>query len=272
VIERIRAVVADIDGTISLKGSRPMPRTIEAMEALHGRGILFGTASGRPLDRRTLDKARDWGLSFDFDLAMGMNGGDVWDRFHDGVEHVMPLGREHVREACELVWPFDCNVIVYRDAYDHVLARRIDDRLASNMARNHFDVEVAGLDELAAEDTGKVEIQCAAAVEGDILRAIAAHPSPDWSVVRTFAGTIEFMRPGLDKGAGLARLSERVSIPLSEILTIGDMDNDIPLVAAAGWGVAMANGSEGVKAAADAVTDYGVLEDGFGRYFFDHVL
>ena len=271
-IERVRAVVADVDGTISLKGSQPLPRTVAAMEALHERGILFGTASGRPLDHRTLDKAREWGLSFDFDLAMGMNGGDVWDRWHEGVEHVMPLAQELVEEACSLMWPLDCNIIVYRNAYDHVLVKRVDDRLADNMARNHFDVEVCDLATMAAQDTGKVEIQYDPAVEDEVMGVIAAHPCERWSVVRTFTGTVEFMNPGMDKGAGLRCLSERIGVPLSEILAIGDMDNDTPMIAAAGWGVCMANGCEGAKAVADAITEYGVLEDGFGRYFEDHLL
>ena len=271
-IERVRAVVADVDGTISLKGSQPLPRTVSAMEALHERGILFGTASGRPLDHRTLDKAREWGLSFDFDLAMGMNGGDVWDRWHEGVEHVMPLAQELVEEACSLMWPLDCNIIVYRNAYEHVLVKRVDDRLADNMARNHFDVEVCDLATMAAQDTGKVEIQYDPAVEDEVMGVIAANPCERWSVVKTFTGTVEFMNPGMDKGAGLRCLSERIGVPLSEILAIGDMDNDTPMIAAAGWGVCMANGCEGAKAVADAITEYGVLEDGFGRYFEDHLL
>lgn len=271
-IEKLTAVVADVDGTISLKGSEPMPRTVAAMEALHERGILFGTASGRPLDHRTLDKAREWGLSFEFDLAMGMNGGEVWDRWHEGVERVMPLEREYVEQICTFMWPLDCNIIVYENAYDHVLVKRVDERISDNMARNHFDVVVCDIATMAAQDTGKVEIQCDPALEDEIIAVIAEHPSEHWNVVKTFMGTIEFMKPGLDKGAGLHRLAERIGVPVGEILAIGDMDNDTPMIAEAGWGVCMANGCAGAKAVANAITEFGVLEDGFGRYFEDHVL
>jgi len=55
-------------------------------------------------------------------------------------------------------------------------------------------------------------------------------------------------------------------------MAFGDMDNDIAMIAAAGWGVCMANGCDAAKAVADAVTEYGVLEDGMGRYLEQYVL
>ena len=46
----------------------------------------------------------------------------------------------------------------------------------------------------------------------------------------------------------------------------------IAMIAAAGWGVCMANGCDEAKAVADAITEYGVLEDGMGRYLETYVL
>ncbi len=274
-IEKITAVIADVDGTINVKGSKPMPRTLAALEALHERGILFGTASGRPLDQRSLDKAREWGLSFEFDLAIGMNGGDVWDKDHDGIEHLMRLKKDYIQEICEFMWPLDCNVIVYENAYDHVLVKRRDARLEMSIYRNGSVVELSTPSKMAEKDTGKIEIQYDPEVPGlmeEIETVVNAHKSPNWADVRTFAGTVEFMTPGLDKGVGLRRYAERNNIPIDEIMAFGDMDNDIAMIAAAGWGVAMANGCDAAKAVAKDVTEYGVLEDGMGRYLEKYVL
>ena len=274
-IEKVTAVIADVDGTINVKGSKPMPRTLAALEALHERGILFGTASGRPLDQRSLDKAHEWGLSFDFDLAIGMNGGDVWDKDHEGIEHIMRLSKDYIQEICEFMWPLDCNVIVYENAYDHVLVKRRDERLEASIYRNGSIVELSTPAEMALKDTGKIEIQYdpeRPELDEEIMAVVKAHTSPNWSSVRTFAGTVEFMTPGLDKGVGLRRYAERNNIPIEEIMAFGDMDNDVAMIAAAGWGVAMANGCDDAKAVAKAVTEYGVLEDGMGRYLETYVL
>jgi Cof subfamily protein (haloacid dehalogenase superfamily) len=274
-IEKVAAVIADVDGTINVKGNTPLPHTLAAMEGLHQRGILFGTASGRPLVHRSLDKAHDWGLSFEFDFAIGMNGGDIWDNQHEGVEHIMLLPKDYIAEICEFMWPLDCNVIVYEDAYDHVLVKRRDARLEQSIYRNGSVVEICDIPKMAEKDTGKIEIQYDgdnAALEEEIMAVVNAHTSPNWSSVRTFAGTVEFMKPGVDKGVGLHRLAERINIPLSEFMAFGDMDNDIAMIREAGWGVAMANGCDAAKAVAKAVTEYGVLEDGMGRYLEKHVL
>jgi len=274
-IERVTAVIADVDGTINLKGSPLMPRTLAAINRLHEQGILFGTASGRPLDHRSLDKAHEWGLDFEFDMAIGMNGGDLWDRDHEGIEHIMLLRKELVREICEFMWPLDCNVIVYEDAYDHVLVKRRDQHLEDSVIRNKSFWEFSTPEEMSAHDTGKIEIQYdkdKPGLEDELMAVIAAHPSTEWSVVKTFPGTVEFMTPGLDKGVALRRYAERNAIPIEEIMAFGDMDNDIAMIGAAGWGVCMANGCDEAKAVADAVTEYGVLEDGMGRYLETYVL
>ena len=274
-ISKVTAVIADVDGTINVKGSKPMPRTLAALEELHRRGILFGTASGRPLDHRSLDKAKEWGLSFEFDLAIGMNGGDIWDSAHEGIEHIMLLDGPYIYEICQFMWPLDCNVIVYEDAYDHVLVKRRDARLEQSIYRNGSIVELSTPEVMAEKPTGKIEIQYDGEnkeLEEQILSVVAAHPSPNWDSVRTFAGTVEFVAPGLDKGVGLRRYAERNNIPIEEIMAFGDMDNDVAMIAAAGWGVAMANGCDDAKAVAKAITEYGVLEDGMGRYLEDHVL
>lgn len=271
-IEKITAVIADVDGTINIKGSALMPKTLAAINALHERGILFGTASGRPLDHRSLDKAKQWGLDFEFDMAIGMNGGDLWDANHEGIEHMMLLDKEYIDDICSFMWPLDCNVIVYENAYDHVLVKRIDRQLEQSIYRNGSIVEVVGPDVMALKDTGKIEVQYEPHLDEEIMAVVNAHPSVHWDSVRTFPGTVEFVKPGLNKGVALRRFSERNGIPLGEIMTFGDMDNDIALLREAGWGVCMQNGCDAAKAVADAVTEYGVTEDGMGRYLEQYVL
>ena len=67
--KNIQAFVADIDGTLVAKGEKLLDRTRNALERLHQEGVLVGIATGRPLDQRILDKAKEWNLSFEFDFA-----------------------------------------------------------------------------------------------------------------------------------------------------------------------------------------------------------
>ena len=56
------------------------------------------------------------------------------------------------------------------------------------------------------------------------------------------------------KGNGLRALADYLHIPIEETMAIGDAENDLDIVRTAGIGVAMANGDDCVKNAADFVT------------------
>ena len=58
----------------------------------------------------------------------------------------------------------------------------------------------------------------------------------------------------VNKGYGLVKLAELLEIPLSSVCAMGDYENDIPMLQAAGYAVAMGNASDKVKEVADFVT------------------
>ncbi|MEV4275661.1 HAD family hydrolase [Actinoplanes xinjiangensis] len=66
---------------------------------------------------------------------------------------------------------------------------------------------------------------------------------------------VEICPAGVDKGSGLSVVAEAVGVDPSDVLVFGDMPNDLPMFAWAGWGrVAVANAHPTLLAAADDVT------------------
>lgn len=65
---------------------------------------------------------------------------------------------------------------------------------------------------------------------------------------------MEIMPKGVDKGVGIRRLGELYQIPVEQIMSLGDSQNDLAMLKAAGFSVAMGNASEEIKQAAHAVT------------------
>ena len=63
----------------------------------------------------------------------------------------------------------------------------------------------------------------------------------------------------VDKGTGLFRIADLMGIDASDFAAIGDSENDIQMLAAAGFGVAVGNAHPALKGAADLVTagEYG---------------
>ena len=65
--------------------------------------------------------------------------------------------------------------------------------------------------------------------------------------------SLELSPAGVDKGTGLRALADLLGVPAQRTIAVGDADNDLPMLAAAGLAVAMGNANESVRAAADVV-------------------
>lgn len=65
---------------------------------------------------------------------------------------------------------------------------------------------------------------------------------------------VEFNLKGVDKGTASLLLGEKLGITQDEIMAIGDNNNDLKMIQAAGLGISVANGIPTIKEAADVVT------------------
>lgn len=64
---------------------------------------------------------------------------------------------------------------------------------------------------------------------------------------------LELMAPEVDKRSALQELAAGLGLEPAEVAVFGDQRNDLEMIAWAGLGVAVANASEAVLAAADLV-------------------
>ena len=82
---------------------------------------------------------------------------------------------------------------------------------------------------------------------------------------------IEVNSENVHKGIALLWLAKRLGIKKEEIMAFGDGSNDLKMICDAGIGVAMANGIESVKAAADLIAKSND-EDGVAQIIDQYVL
>ncbi len=66
-------------------------------------------------------------------------------------------------------------------------------------------------------------------------------------------GSFEVTSPQAGKQAAVAFAAKRLGLDLKAVMALGDSGNDVALLRAAGWGVAMGNAPAAVQQAADAV-------------------
>ena len=86
-------------------------------------------------------------------------------------------------------------------------------------------------------------------------RLLSSHPLAEkFELISSEKTLFEILPRGVNKGSVLPKLCDNLGIDLRKTIAIGDYDNDIPMISAAGLGVAVANACDGAKAVADLIT------------------
>lgn len=80
-------------------------------------------------------------------------------------------------------------------------------------------------------------------------------------IVRSWEHYVEFLNPAANKGLAIEALAQALGIPLEQVAAFGDADNDIPMLTAAGHGIAVQNAWQSVKDKAPYVSPWTNDED-----------
>ncbi len=246
---KISLVLADVDGTLVTADKVLTPRARAAVKALHAAGIAFAITSGRP--PRGMAMLID-PLALQTPIA-GFNGGIF-------VEPDMTIMEEHVlapdvaRRALELILRNGLDVWVY-SGRDWL----VRDRNAPHVAREQWTVKFAPTitDNFNAVLGGAVKIvgvsddlDLVARCEKDAQDALGTGAS----AARSQPYYLDVTHPDANKGTVVTTLSKLLSVPAGEIVTIGDMPNDVLMFRNSGLSIAMGNASRDVQSKADLVT------------------
>jgi Cof subfamily protein (haloacid dehalogenase superfamily) len=249
----IRAIATDLDGTLLRTDKSVSDRTREAVHAAEDAGLLVVIATGRP--PRWIPPVIE--LLGDRGLVVCANGATVYDPARhelvarteldvdvtatiiDDLEDAFP------QAVLGLEQGFDFAVDESITETDAVLVRTlVADGLRVGPIRSFLDQPVVKLIVRLPESTPPGIAEAVQSVVGE--RGLVTH-----STSETF---LEISHPSVHKAATVERLLEESGIAAAEVAAFGDMPNDLELIRWAGLGVAVANASPVLKAAADEVT------------------
>jgi Cof subfamily protein (haloacid dehalogenase superfamily) len=251
----IGLVALDLDGTV-LRPDRTISRAVRDAVAAASLRVPCVIASARP--PRSVRAIYDaLGLTT---RAVLYNGAVTWDFAGDRfVTHVsIPADvTSSLIHFARAMWP---DVIVNVEHVDRWFTDRVSDRFVTETGRLFGPTLVAPL--AAYADLGATKLMFhAEPTEIDALRAVLEPRFAGVTFIRTDPDLLQMMSAGTSKWRGLVALAASHGVDPSNILAIGDNENDLEMLAGAGVGVAMANGTEAAKAASDWIAPSNV-DDG----------
>lgn len=254
-----RLLISDIDGTL-VRDDRSLSDTvIDAVRRLEAAGVPVSLISARP-QSGILWIAEKLGLSGDLGA---FNGGTIV-RPDGGIVSATRLDPDVAKRALELIDQPGITVWVFREGRWHAAQ---EDPLHSPRERKSAAQEpVIGGDMAALLDAADKLVAVSddhdrlADLENSVARALGDGAT----VMRSQAYYLDITAPAANKGDGVAALAKAAGVDLADTVVIGDQRNDMAMFARAGLSIAMAQGPQDVRDAADRVTASNE-EDGVAR-------
>ncbi len=246
----IKLIASDMDDTLLNSNNTISERNQAAIRAVLAAGKVFLIATGRMYvsvkpfaDRLGLDVPL---VTYNGALVKGSKSGKIF------YEHKMKL------ETANAVLAYAKEHGYYTQLYvgDSILIKEEND--CSRMYTRISGIQTTAIGD-ALYHTDEAPYKILVMRTGDIdfaqmWKNFAEEFKGRLDVTSSKDNFLELMEPGVNKWEAVRSVGESMGIAPSEIMCIGDSNNDIPMIANAGIGVAVANAKDNVKDAAKIVT------------------
>ncbi len=249
----IRLLGFDLDGTLTDGRKEITPRTRRALDGCSERGIALALASGRPL-LGMLRVAEELELRRLGGYLVAYNGAQIYDCAAGRIIAERCIPKEIAPLVCEAARACGAVPVTYDEG--GIVAERIANRYVQQESYNNRLTarQVKDVSALITHDVPKLMLAGEPGILTALRPKLAERLAGKADVYFSERWFLEIMPPGTDKGSGLAQLCGLIGAVPAEIMAFGDGMNDIPMLRAAGIGVAVANAYPEVRAAADYVT------------------
>ena len=258
-------IATDVDGTLLDDDEKISPRTRAAVRALVDAGAHFVLATGRP-PRWVKPIVDQLGFA---PMAVCANGAVIYDPATDRIVSSRTLSTDALAQLAEVatrVIPGAGLAVerVGRTAHDAATPQFVSSPGYEHGWLNRDNTEVS-VEDLLSAPAVKLLIRKAGARSADMVAELARHVGIEGDITySTNNGLVEIVPLGVSKATGIEELTRPLGIDAADVVTFGDMPNDVPMLGWAGIGVAMGNAHPDAVAAADEVTATNV-DDGVAR-------
>ena len=244
-----RLLVCDLDGTLLPEPPDLDPALVDGLRRAAERGLIVSIATGRMPPG--VERYRD-----ELGITAPMifyNGALVRD--HEAGRDLMTLTlpRGILWQAHDAFAHAPVAPLFYRDDLLYCLAESFAARAYSDEQGVPLEVVDAPGEFLRLGGFAKSLMighpQTLPTVRADVEAAVGDAAR----LVMTSRDRLEMIPLAASKGAALAFLAEHLGVPLAQVVAVGDQENDVEMIRAAGLGVAMPHSPEPVRRAAGRV-------------------
>ena len=268
-----KIIASDLDETLLNRDTRRVSaRNLEAIRRASEMGVKFVPASGRgyatiqgTLEELGLrDKENEYIISF--------NGGAITENKNNRRLFFKGITYEKMKMIFDAGLGYDVCTHIYTD--DTVYIYNINEGEEKFLwhRMDYVPIRKEEIHMLADKPLAKILFQN---TDVSYLEKIAKDLEPitgDTFVSYSSNRYVEFNQQGVNKGQGLLRLAEILGVDPKDTIAIGDNDNDLTMIQAAGLGCCVSNATEAVKKNSDYIAEADCDEGGVAEIIEKFVL
>ncbi len=269
-MKNITLVATDLDGTLLNSEKKVSEVNREAIKKLKNHGIMFGIASGRPVETvRAMIK--DWGIEDSVSFLMGMNGGAFYDIRQRTKEDYNLMSGKVILEIIKFFEDMD---VVFQVLVGEIRFTNKSTEKTRAQAKLFGETEIeVNLNEfLPNRMVNKLIIHCDPSYMNQVVERASNFRHKDCVGFLTANDLFEYVDPVINKGFGIKKVCKHFGCSMDHVVAFGDAANDIEMLSGVGCGVCMKNGTSDVKAVANVVSEYTNDEDAIAHFINDVIL
>ena len=266
----VTMIATDLDGTLLDSHKQVSEETRKVLRELKNRGILFGIASGRPVESGQI-LVHDWGLENDISFLIGMNGGALYDMRTKAKHKYYPLSGDKILEIMEHFKDMDV-IFQCMLGNDRFVSKSTEKTRAHAKLFCEHEHEVDLQEFLPCREIDKLILFLDPELMPAVRQRATPFSDPAYTSMQTADNLYEYMDPRINKGFGIEKACKHYGITPDHVVAFGDAENDEAMIETVGLGVAMANASDELKKIADVVLKETNDQDGLAHFVENVVL
>lgn len=250
-MDKIQLIVIDLDGTLLDSQKKISAKNISAIQKAAAKDVKIAIASGRLYP--------DIVQIFNQDLAVSgykicLNGSYILNEENQVVSKVR-IEKQKLMKIFEIAYINDVSLFCNGLIHSINFARKDAEELVLNGRTTWVKNIVEFNQKLVETDINIYKFGIHSTNMEHLQQAAEAMRLEGLSLVQTEKYFFEGMNQGINKYEGIRQVAQSLDIPVENVMTIGDQENDIEMIQGVGYGIAMGNAIPAVQSAAAYQTE-----------------
>ncbi|MEI6897672.1 MAG: Cof-type HAD-IIB family hydrolase [Psychromonas sp.] len=249
----IKLIALDMDGTLLNNERVISTRNCQAIQDAKRAGIRVVLSSGRPrkglqpyLEQLGLTSKDDFVISYNGSLVQCVESGEVLYQTYLKGSDVKAAFKVSQQLGLDIhAFSVKQGLITHQNNQWTDLEAQTNDLTANEVDFNTLDDDEPFIKAMMLADEKRLTLA---------IKKIPDALKRQYNIVRSAPFFLEVLHPACNKGIAVAKLCQLLDISASDVMCVGDAENDHAMLLFAGFSVAMENADTQTKALVDHIT------------------